>query len=109
MINKLTLKELAFECNSKMLQAVALVDSVIPGYEKDYIVTKGVQCISVFRGEYDYSFIIPWEYCEDEEKIKDFYIRLEEFTKDAGTIPEKDELCSKFTDLEFKKLKENKS
>ncbi len=111
MYENFSIKEISDLFNSKTNMAISLVKSVIRDYYdiKPDLYRGGICCISTFRGEYDYSFTIPFEYCENEEKVKDFYNRLLEFTKDAGTIPEKDDLCTQFTDLEFKKLMEIKS
>jgi hypothetical protein len=101
------MKELSNLFVFKSNEAINNVRSIINGYGYQYEINihKGICVISTFRGEYDYSFIVPWEYCEDCGKIKDFYNRLEEYTKDSGSIPEKDDLCQKFTDFEFEKLK----
>jgi hypothetical protein len=51
---------------------------------------KGISIDFIFRGETDYSLIFPWEYLEDDNKIRDYYLRFKS----------KCTLCKSITDIE---------
>jgi len=37
---------------------------------------KGIHIDFMFRGEIDYSLIVPWEYLDDDWKIRTYYLRF---------------------------------
>lgn len=64
----------------------------------------GISVNFMFRGECDYTLAIPLEYCEDGEKIKDYYQRFKAFVKDESSLASYDTKAGQFYNMEMEKL-----
>lgn len=68
------------------------------------ILDKGIMVEFLFRGETDYSLIFPWEYTQDDNKIRDYYRRFQEYSKDSDIIPDVARFADSFYEEEAEKL-----
>jgi hypothetical protein len=73
------------------------------GMEHSYQKT-GIRIDFMFRNEVDYSLLVPWEYVQDDDKLRDYYKRFLVLSKEARTIPDVDRIAEVFSDQELNNL-----
>lgn len=65
----------------------------------------GISIHFMFRGELDFSLLVPWEYVKDDILIRDYYIRFKNYSKEAITICDVDRMADAFSQLELDMIK----
>ena len=100
------LKDVAYQFHTTAHEAACNIKKLIVkagcGYRLESHHNKnGIVIEFVFRGETDYTLLIPWDYVEDNDKIQDYYERFQAYIKDTHTIPEIDRLSHNFSTLEI--------
>ena len=64
----------------------------------------GISVNFMFRGECDYSLMIPLEYCDSGEAIKDYYNRFKKIVEDEPSLSTYDQEADKFFENEIQSL-----
>jgi hypothetical protein len=67
-------------------------------------VETGIKIEFLFRSETDYSLIVPYEYCEDQEKIRDYYKRFQLLLEPISCISDIQPLADAFFYNELSKI-----
>ncbi len=76
------------------------------GYRMDYAYhNKGICVHFMFRGEVEYTLIVPWNYVQDDNKIRDYYNRFKVLAESARCIPDVEQVADSFIEQELEKLK----
>ena len=67
---------------------------------------KGICIHFMFRGECDYSLIVPWDYANDDNKIRNYYVRFTSLhAREADTITDVARIADTFIEQELQNLK----
>lgn len=65
----------------------------------------GIYVDFLFRNETDYSLLIPWEYCNSEKLIREYYRRFLDASEKYELVYEVGACAESFADVELEKLR----